>query len=419
MMVLMDTIKKIIPSTSHWFQKDKTTASSATIQGPALSGDSISSPAASNDVRKVLSNSVSGQDRFKDAKELLRKNPWGPVSSFSSLTSIPKVERRLMLVTRWEHSPYYDRKQNDFFALRSAQDIEKVARKIRDGAVTTFDQLWKMARASRIATLTKRERKWHTRAVEFESFARCRNSARVLSMQGQYGYIIRNLDDQFKSIVRDMDCAAQEQEDDEYYYYRYLRDLEENEKRKPKDDSNLSTSASGRHITISETGSSKIMAVLWQDPPGALVGDSSRVTKSMGHFKMEVSPLCRSNWLLWHEDIDQETYTKTVLKIHQQYQEALAATTPEKTLKEAFRAYRTSVRAMLDERGTAAKSHFCLQSILLSRGIVLSPAKEGLAPDLECFASTEDEWVNDRAWTIFQIQHLAPNVDSSQQKDGA
>lgn len=417
----MNTIKSILPVTKSWFQKGRTTvssASSATSQGSSLPGDTIS-PLRSK-VTSLLSGAfrhdgASEQDRFKNAKKLLEKNPWRSAEPFSSLTSIPEAKRRLMLVTRWENNSCYDPKQNDSFALKSAQDIEIASQKIRDGTVTTFDQLWEMARASRITTLTERERQLHTYGAEFESFSRCRDGESALHMQGQYQYITRNLNDQVKSIFRATGCTAQIRENDDGYYYTCLRALEKEEKARSKDGSNVSPSATVRHITISKSDNpNSIIAVLRQVPPGALVGDTSRITKSMGHFKFQVFENRRPEWALCHDGIDQKTYTKTVLKIHQQYQDALAAPTPENMLKEAHRAFRTSVLAMLDERGTAAKAHFCLQAVLLSRGFVLPPAKEGLAPDLECLTSTEDEWVNDRARTVFQPPDMAPNSYSSQ-----
>lgn len=72
---------------------------------------------------------------------------------------------------------------------------------------------------------------------------------------------------------------------------------------------------------------------------------------------------------------------------------ALKATERSEILDHAFEGYWNLVVAAPDHRGSAAKSHYVLQSILLAKGIDLPPAREGLAPDLEAMARTRPDWL--------------------------
>lgn len=72
---------------------------------------------------------------------------------------------------------------------------------------------------------------------------------------------------------------------------------------------------------------------------------------------------------------------------------ALKATERSDILDRAFEGYWNLVVAAPDIRGSAAKSHYVLHSILLAKGIELPPAQKGLAPDLEAMSRTRDAWV--------------------------
>jgi hypothetical protein len=83
---------------------------------------------------------------------------------------------------------------------------------------------------------------------------------------------------------------------------------------------------------------------------------------------------------------------------------ALTATNDDDILKSAFEMYRNLTIATPDMRGTAAKAHYVLQSVLLAKGIDLPPAVPGLAPDLEAMTRTHTQWIND-APKIFGIKY--------------
>ena len=82
--------------------------------------------------------------------------------------------------------------------------------------------------------------------------------------------------------------------------------------------------------------------------------------------------------------------------------QALQASGRDEILDHAFEAYWTLVVAAPDARGSAAKSHYMLQTILLAKGIDLPPARPGLAPDLEAMSRARDAWLL-RAREVFDV----------------
>jgi hypothetical protein len=322
--------------------------------------------------------------------------------------------KQLTLVTRWADSPRESLAENISYGYYMASSIENTAADLSNGKIGNTLQLWERARDARIESFLMQKRAEgpadlrDPRDIEFIRHAGIeRVEATLLTwMHGRYDYIASRIHDQAKTIVTEGKQVRKlsDQVEGEKPYANWVHgDMhlvyvpQENavtEEEMQFGSYALKIAAPMDHGSENQKQDPRMLA-LWSFEVKGARGESN-------DFKNPFVKDLRLHNMIGEARTERFVETEAYAQTNAAFTNALKATERSEILDHAFEGYWHLVVAAPDHRGSAAKSHYALQSILLAKGINLPPAREGLAPDLEAMSSTRGAWLL-RAREVFGI----------------
>ena len=296
------------------------------------------------------------------------------------------------LVTRWSTGPRETPAENLRYGNFMADSVEQAAHDLSSGKFDNLDQLWHHARRARLDSFLVQKQVDTPNQLVGEDATFFKNlglgrdgSPLTTPMTGRYGYI----KDSVESCVREVFRSGTNTVPNQW----------------------VCGELTLYHNTFSERWGPETYQLRIAAPGTPPVGkqrpvhwdiDTQGVTGTLSDFDGSFT-VCLVNPLVI-EALTTVGFGETFshAQVQTSITQALQATGREDILNHAFKAYWTLVASAPDARGSAAKSHYVLQSILLAKGIDLPPAAAGLAPDLEAMSCTQSAWVA-RARGVFNL----------------
>ena len=297
------------------------------------------------------------------------------------------------LVTRWSTRPRETPVENLRYGNFMADSVEQAAHDLSSGKFDNLDQLWYHARRARLDSfLIQKQVDTPNQlvgedAMFFKNVGLGRHGLPLTTpITGRYGYIKDSVESRVREVFRSGTNAVPNQ----WVFGELTLYHNTFSKRWGSGTYQLRIAAPGKPAI------QKQQPVHWNI-------NTREVTGTLSDFdgSSTVRDLVNSMMV---EALTAANFGKTFSHAQAQTSitQALQATGREDILDHAFKAYWTLVVSAPDARGSAAKSHYVLQSILLAKGIDLPPAVAGLAPDLEAMSRTQSAWVA-RAREVFNL----------------
>ncbi len=298
---------------------------------------------------------------------------------------IDPAHRHHTLVTRWDFLPRETSSESARYGSFMATSIERAAHALSSGQIVNLDQLWHRARDARLDSILvqKQVASPDDLSVEDTAFFRSVGTERygvplTTPMTGRYGYIKQSIIARVKEVFRNGTNAETNR------WVAGDLTLFHNTAEKKRGTGTYQL----RIATPSEPDINMHPPMLWDIDTGA---DSGTITDFDRSEDVTIGYLVNP---MVDEALSTDRFALTFSHAQAQTSilQALQATDRDAILDHAFAAYWTLVVAAPDARGSAAKSHYVLQSVLLAKGIDLPPAGAGLAPDLEAMSRSRSAW---------------------------
>lgn len=303
---------------------------------------------------------------------------------------IDPAHRLLTLVTRWKDFSRESRTENERYANYMANSIRKTAGDLSAGRIDNLDQLWSRARQERQRSfiiqknagspdqLTEQDAPFYFQA------GRSRQGHAITTMMiGRYAYIVEPVRATAERLL-----AAPASRSRTVWKSGDLTLFRSTERRQVGTGDYLLRIAR-RSDSGPGAGKDGGLEISWHIKTSANTGSVADLQDVE-----DIHLLVLENPQVDH-DVENPGFAQSAIYSHVQdtVRNALGATDRQAILTHGFDAYWNLVAAAPDERGSAAKSHYVLQSILLAKGIDLPPARAGLAPDLEAMSRSLDDWL--------------------------
>jgi len=324
---------------------------------------------------------------------LATARPWdlGALAGHPAARISPQHRERTLTVL-WPSDPAYSPETNRAYGLATADAIERTAGMIRSGKIPNVYLLWGEARAARLRAFLAGKQPDAAIPVarnldpdarrEFAAFERERTLEAKTPMIERYAYIEPEIRARVTEILSSVGrvlgpgefgaaLAASVSEEGVRRNGYVLRKFGNPEAPAARD-----YVLEIPHRVAGYSGD-EIVGVRWRFDAGP---------DGIEHLQL-------ANAMTYHHRDPAVAMKHIPDQIGDLLQRTLAAEDDAAAHDHAFAAYWHLVNAAFDERGSAAKSHYVVQAVLLARGIALAPAVRGRSPDLEALARTLDDWL--------------------------